>query len=100
MRKGSKTNLAKKRLPKKKTTKRAEAKVRGQRITGNKASAHNRHIQWKSQSVDTVAFALEEQEAGRASNREICRGCPTSNVRTRRAWMSCSKKETRSKPTW
>ncbi len=63
MRKGSKTNLAKKRLPKKKTTKRAETKVGGQRITGNKASAHRRHIQWKSQSVDTVAFALEGRAA-------------------------------------
>ena len=62
MRKGSKTKLAKKRLPKKKTTKRTEVKVGGQRITGNKASAHHRHIQWKNQSVDTVKFALEELE--------------------------------------
>ena len=60
MRKGRKTNLAKKRLPKKKTSKRAEAKVGGQRITGNKMSAHHRHIQWKSQSVDTVTLASEE----------------------------------------
>ena len=63
MRKGSKTKLAKKRLPKKKTTKRPEARVGGQRITGNKASAHHRHIQWISQSVDTVEFTLEEVEA-------------------------------------
>jgi hypothetical protein len=63
MRKGSKTNLAKKRLPKKKTTNKGEAKVGRQRITGKKTSAHHRHIQWKSQSVDTVEFTLEEVEA-------------------------------------
>ena len=61
MRKGNKTKLAKQSLPKKKKTiKRAEAKAGGQRITGNKASAHHRHIQWISQSVDTVTLASEE----------------------------------------
>ena len=62
MRKGSKTNRAKKRVSKKKTTKRAGVKVRGQGITGNKASARNRQIQWKNQSMDTVTVALEELE--------------------------------------
>ena len=62
MRKGSKSNLAKKRLPKKKTTNNAEAKVGRHRITGNKTRPHHRHIQWKNQSVDTVTVALEELE--------------------------------------
>jgi hypothetical protein len=64
MSKGSKTKPAKTRLPKKKTIKRAEAKVGGHRITGNKTRPHHRHIQWISQSVDMVA--LDELKA--ASN--------------------------------
>jgi hypothetical protein len=60
MREGSKTKLAKKRLPKKNPTNKAEAKVGGRRITGNKTRPHHRHIQWISQSVDTVALASEE----------------------------------------
>ena len=64
MRKESKTKLAKKRLPKKKTTpNKAVAKVGRHRITGNKTRPHHRHIQWINQSVDTVEFTLEEVEA-------------------------------------
>lgn len=62
MKKRSKTNLAKKRLPKKKTTKRTGAKIGGQGITGNKASARNIQIEWKNQNVGTVTVALEELE--------------------------------------
>ena len=50
MRKGSKTKLAKKSLTKKKAALK-------------KAGAHKRQIQRESQSVDTVAFALEGQGA-------------------------------------
>jgi hypothetical protein len=68
MRQGTKTKIAKKRLPKKKTTpQKAYAKFEGQGTSGGyKASAHHRHVQWKSQSVDIVALGLEELEA--ASN--------------------------------
>jgi hypothetical protein len=39
-------------------------------------------------------------ERGRASNREICRAYPMCKEQIRKVWMSCSRKETRSKPTW
>jgi hypothetical protein len=50
MRKASKTKLAKQSLPKKKAA-------------PQKAGAHKRQVQRESQSVDTVAFALEGQGA-------------------------------------
>ena len=50
MRKGSKTKLAKKSLTKKK-------------VALQKAGAHKRQVQRESQSLDTVAFALEGQGA-------------------------------------
>jgi len=65
MNKGNKAKPAKKRLPKKKTTpQKAEAKLEGQETTGeNRTSAHNRHVQWISQSVDVVTLGLEEEAA-------------------------------------
>ena len=50
MKKANKTNLAKKRLPKKKASLQ-------------KAGAHKRQVQRGNQSVDTVAFAPEGQGA-------------------------------------
>jgi len=76
-----------------------KTKVGGKKTTGGKtAGALKKQVRGKSQSVDTVAFSPEG--SGRASNREICRDCPTSKVRIRRVWTSCSRKETRSRPTW
>jgi len=56
MRKTTKSKPAKK--------KRAHKKKWGKKKKApKKASAHNRQVLWKSQSVDMVAFALEEPEA-------------------------------------
>ena len=80
-----------------------KTKVGGKKTTGGKtAGALKKQVRGKSQSVDTVAWHSHwrDWERGRASNREICRDCPTSKVRIRRVWTSCSRKETRSRPTW
>jgi hypothetical protein len=44
----------------------AKKKLAKKKAAPKKASGHHRHVQWKSQSVDTVEFTLEELEA--ASN--------------------------------
>jgi len=105
-----KHKLAKKRVtPKKKLAKKKAApkkakvktKAGGKKTTGGKtAGALKEQVRGKNQSVETVAFALGGWERDRASNQETCRGCPTSKVRIRRVWTSCSRKETRSRPTW
>jgi hypothetical protein len=93
-----KKKLAKKKSAPKKVV--AQTKVGGKKTTSGKtAGSLKKQAQGKSQSVDTVAFALEGLGV-RAGNREICRDCPTSKVRIRRVWTSCSSKETRSRPTW
>jgi hypothetical protein len=87
MKRRSKTKLAKKSLTKKKATLK-------------KAAAHKRQVQRESQSVDTWHSRRRDREHGREGNRAICRGYPMSKVRIQRVWTSCSKKETRSRPTW
>src|SRR6267378_1695096 len=90
--------LAKKNAAPKKAE--VKTKVGGKKTTGGKtAGALKKQVRGKSQSVDAVAFAPEGL-GGRVSNREICRDCPTSKVRIRRVWTSCSRKGTRSRPTW
>jgi hypothetical protein len=105
----NKEKMAKSRVsPKKKLTKKkaaprkAEEKTKAddKKITvGKTAGALKKQVRGKSQSVDTEAFGLEGL-GGRASNRGICRDCPISKVRIRRVSTSCSRKETRSRPTW
>ena len=94
----------KKKLPKKKTApKKTEVKTKagGKKTTGGKtAGAPKKQVQGKSQSVGTVHSHSRDWERGRASNREICKDCPMSNVRIRRVWTSCSSKESRSRPRW
>src|SRR6266852_3563296 len=109
MKKAVEKKLARKRVtPKKKLAKKKAApkkaevktKVGGKNRTGGKtAGALKKQVRGKSQSVNTVAFALEGLGA-RAGDREICRDCLTSNARIRRVWTSCLRKETRSRPRW
>ena len=88
MRKGSKTKLAKKSLTKKK------------KATLQKAGALKRQVQRESQSLDTVAFALEGQGARPGGQLGDLQGYPMSKVRIQRVWTTCSKKETRSRLSW
>ena len=85
MKKAGKTKLAKKRLPKKKTALK-------------NAGAHKRQVQRESQSVDTVAFALEGQgargQAGDLQGLSNVEGADSESV------DDCSKKGTRSRPSW
>ena len=69
-----------------------KTKAGGKKTTGGKtAGALKKQVQGKSQSVGTVAFALERLGAQPGEQ---------SNVRIRRVWTSCSSKETRSRPRW
>jgi len=110
MRKAVKKKLTKKRVTPKKEVgeenaapRKAEVKTKagGKKTTGGKTGAHFRNRFWgKAKAWIRWHSHWRDWERGRASNREICRDCPTSKVRIRRVWTSCSRKETRSRPTW
>src|SRR5271166_2457172 len=111
MKKADKKKLAikrvapRKKLAKKKATpKKAEVKTKvgGKKTTGGKtAGAFKKQVRGKSQSVDTVAFALTGLGARSGEQSGDLQGlCPTSKVRIRRVWTSCSSKEMRSSPRW
>src|SRR6266550_1073014 len=82
---------------------KAEVKTKagGKKTTGGKtAGALQRQVLGKSKAWIRWHSHRIDWAGARGSNREICKDCPTSQVRIRRVWTSCSRKETRSRPTW
>ncbi|HXN20173.1 MAG TPA: hypothetical protein VN875_17690 [Candidatus Binatus sp.] len=109
MKKAVEKKLARRVIPKKKLLKKKAApnkkelktKAGDKKTAGGKtAGPLKKQVRGKSQSVDTVAFALEEPGAQSGEQSEDLQDYPTSKVRIPKVWMSYLKKETRSRPTW
>ena len=102
--KAKKRVTIKKRLTTKKTApKKAEVKTKvgGKKAAGGKTKGALRNrFGRKAKAWTPWHSRRSDRERGREGNREIYRDCPTSKVRIQRVWTSCSKKETRSRPTW
>src|SRR5882724_9276988 len=93
----SKKNIAKKKAAPKRIEAKRKSVLRRQPSTKRWPVLRNR-FGGKAYGWIRRQAHWRERWLGRASNREICRDCPTSKVRIRRVWTSCSRKETLSRP--